>query len=127
MFNRWQKAVLAKGRATTGTVVESSHVDWAIANRGYQETFELRQRIRVAFPDGTSTEFTSKVPLHEVQHLAGNRTIDCWPRLPEVTREGANVPVRYDKSDRSRIVLDLPALVKAILADDNATPAAPDS
>lgn len=75
----------------------------------------LRQRIRVEFPDGTSTEFINKVPLHEVQHLAGNRTIDCWPRLPEATKVGASVPVRYDDSDRTRILLDLPAVVTAIL------------
>jgi hypothetical protein len=129
MFNRWHKEVLATGRATSGKVLDASHVDWAIPSRGYQETFELQWRIRVAFPDGTSTDFTSKVPLHEVQHLAGNRTIDCWPRLPEVTRVGANVPVRYDRSDRSRIVLDLPALVTQILAeaDHGAAPAGADA
>lgn len=116
MFNRWHKAVLAEGRSTTGTVVDTGHVDLAIPGRGFQETFELRQRIRVEFPDGTSTEFDSKVPLHEVQHLAGNRTIDCWPRLPEVMGVGAAVPVRYDRSDRTRILLDLPAVVAEILA-----------
>jgi hypothetical protein len=88
-----------------------------IPGRAFQETFELKPRIRVAFPDGTSTEFVSNLPLHKVQHLAGNRTIDCWPRLPEVTAVGARVPVRYDESNRSRIVLDLPALVSAILAE----------
>lgn len=117
MFNRWHKEVLAKGRQASGTVLDSSHLDWTIANRGFQETFELRQRIRVGFPDGTSAEFLSKVPLHEVQHLAGNRTIECWPRLPEMTRVGASVPVRYDKSDHTRIVLDLPALVATALAE----------
>lgn len=125
MFDRWHKAVLAQGRATSGTVVDASHVDWTIASRGFQETFEFRLRIRVVFPDGMSTEFISKVPLHEVQHLAGNHTIDCWPRLPEVTGLGASVPVRYDKSDRSRIVLDLPALVAAILAKPERGAAAP--
>jgi hypothetical protein len=117
MFNRWHKAVLTEGRATSGTVVDASHVDWTIPSRGFQETFEFRLQIRVAFPDGTSTEFTSKVLLHEVQHVAGNCTIDCWPRLPEATKVGATVPVRYDETDRSRIVLDLPALVATILAE----------
>jgi hypothetical protein len=117
MFNRWHKEVLARGRTTTGTVIDTSHVDLAIPARGFSETYELRLLIRVAFPDGTSTEFTSKVPLHEVQHLAGNHTIDCWPRLPEVTVVGASVPVRYDRSDDSRILLDLPALVAAVLAE----------
>lgn len=118
MFNRWHKAVLADGRTTSGTVLHASHVDWAILSRGFQETFEFQLRIRAEFPDGTSTEFTSKVPLHEVQHLAGNHTIDCWPRLPEATRVGASVPVRYDPSDRSRVLLDLPALVSGILAEN---------
>lgn len=126
MFHRWHKAVLAEGRATSGTVVDASHVDWTIPNRGFQETFELKLRIRVVFPDGTSTEFTSDVPLHEVQHVAGNRTIDCWPRLPAATGVGATVPVRYDESDRSRIVLDLPALVAAILAEPDPGAAAAD-
>jgi Protein of unknown function (DUF3592) len=116
MFNRWRKTVLAEGQTTSGTVLDASHVDWAIPSRGFQETFEFQLRIRVEFPDGTSSEFTSKVPLHEVQQLAGNHTIDCWPRLPEVTRVGASVPVRYDESDRSRILLDLPALVGTILS-----------
>jgi hypothetical protein len=65
MFNRWQNAVLADGRATTGTVVDASHVD--------------------------------RVHLH------------C-PASPGAT------PRRFDESDRSRIVLDLPALVSTILA-----------
>lgn len=116
MFNRWHKAVPAEGQSTSGTVLEASHVDWTIPSRGFQETYELRLRIRVDFPDGTSTEFTTKVPLHEVQHLAADRTIDCWPRLPEATGVGARVPVRYDESDRSKLVLDLPALVGAVLA-----------
>lgn len=116
MFNRWHKAVLADGEATTGTVVDASHVDWTIPARGFAETYELRRQVRVAFPDGTSAEFSCTVPLHEVQRLAANRTIDCWPRLAEVTGIGASVPVRYDESDRSRIVLDLPALVTTILA-----------
>lgn len=122
MFDRWHKGVLAEGVATTGTVVDSSHVDWVIASRAFQETYELRLRIRVVFPDGTSTEFNSKVPLHEVQHIADKRTIDCWPRLPEFTALGASVPVRYDDADRTRILLDLPALVARIL--DGAQPGA---
>lgn len=117
MFSHWEKTVLAEGVATTGTVLDASHVDWAIANRGFQETYELKRRIRVAFPDGTSTEFASTVPLHQVQHLADRHTIDCWPRLAEVTGTGAQVPVRYDASDHSRILLDLPALVSTILAE----------
>ena len=119
MFSRWEKTVLADGVTTEGTVVDASHVDWAIYSRGYQETFELKRRIRVEFPDGTSTEFASTVPLHQVQHLADRRTIDCWPRLADVTEIGARVPVRYDASDHSRILLDLPALVTAILAEAN--------
>jgi hypothetical protein len=62
-----------------------------------------------------------------VQHLAGNHTIDCWPRLPEVTGRGATVPVRYDESDRTRIVLDLPALVAGILAGTGGGAAAAES
>lgn len=115
MFDRWRKEVLANGRETSGTVLDASHIDWAIPSRGFQETYELELRIRVTFPDGAPIEFVSKVPLHQVQHLAGNRTIDCWPHLPEATAIGATVPVRYDKSDRGRIVLDLPALVATIL------------
>jgi len=117
MFSHWEKTVLAEGVATDGTVVDASHVDLAIFSRGFQETYELRRRIRVAFPDGSSTEFVANVPLHQVQHLADRRTIDCWPRLAEVTAIGAKVPVRYDKSNHSRIVLDLPALVTSILAE----------
>ena len=94
MFNRWHEAVLAEGTATSGTVADASHVDWTIPSRGFQETHQLRLRIRAVFPDGTSTEFISKVPLHEVQHLAGNP------------------------------VLDLPALVTAILAETGRSAAA---
>ena len=117
MFNRWHKEVLAKGRTATGTVVDTSHVDYTIPGRGFDETIELRLLIRVTFPDGSPTEFVSKVPLHDVQHVAGNHTIDCWPRLPELTQVGASVPVRYDRSDRGRILLDLPALLAPVLAE----------
>jgi hypothetical protein len=83
----------------------------------YGEVYEYRRMIRVTFPDGSVTEAEERIPLHRVQELADRNTIHCWPELAERTKLGAIVPVRYDKSDHSHIVLDLPALVGEILSD----------
>jgi hypothetical protein len=69
----------------------------------------------VTFPDGSTSEAEESILLRRVQRLADRRTIDCWPQVVERTKLGAMVPVRYDESDHSHIVLDLPALVEEIL------------
>ena len=79
------------------------------------EVYEYQRTIRVTFPDDSVGETDERIPLHRVQQLADRRTIDCWPRLAERTKIGAIVPVRYDESDHSHIVLDLPALIAEIL------------
>ena len=69
----------------------------------------------MTFPDGSTSETRDSIPLHDVQRLADRRKIDCWPRLAGRTDIGASVPVRYDESDHSHVVLDLPALIEEIL------------
>jgi hypothetical protein len=120
MFGRWKKTTLEEGATGQGTVVNAVHFDLTVYSRGFQETFKLRRAIRVSFTDGSTAEATCDVTLRQVQKLAGDRTIDCWPRLPRRTRVGATVPVRYDEWDHSRIVLDLPALIAEMLAQTDA-------
>ena len=71
----------------------------------------------MTFPDGSTSETQESILLRHVQRLADRRTIECWPQVVERTKLGATVPVRYDESDHSHIVLDLPALIDEILGD----------
>jgi hypothetical protein len=114
MFHRWRETTLREGARGRGTVVDASQ-EVLYMRMAPSDPFEYERMIRVTFPDGSTTETRETIPLHQVQQLADRRTIDCWPQLAERTEIGAIVPVRYDESDHSHIVLDLPALIEEIL------------
>jgi hypothetical protein len=75
----------SEGAQTEGLVVHRSDT---VEGINYLVT------IRVKFPDGTTTEFKKWLDWHDVGQLY----------------EGSIVPVRYDSSDHSKVVLDVPAL-----------------
>ena len=116
MFQRWRHTTLRDGARCSGAVVDASETR-PMAPVVNSEVYEYQRTILVTFPDGSVGETEERIPLHRVQELADRRTIDCWPRLAERTKIGAIVPVRYDESDHSHIVLDLPALIEEILTD----------
>ena len=58
------------------------------------ERINYRVTIRVNFPDGATTEFKKWLDWHDVGQVF----------------QGSVVPVRYDPSDHSKVVLDVPAL-----------------
>jgi hypothetical protein len=116
MFDRWRHTTLRDGARGSGTVADASETR-LMAPVVTSEVYEYRRTIRVTFPDGSVVEVEERIPLHRVQQLADRRTIDCWPELAERTKIGAVVPVRYDESDHSHVVLDLPALIDEILSD----------
>src|SRR5260370_41113294 len=86
MFGTKKTAKLySEGTQTEGLVVHRSDTT---------ERINYRVTIRVKFPDGLTTEFKKWLDLHDVGQLY----------------EGSVVPVRYDPSDHSKVVLDVPAL-----------------
>ena len=85
MLGLGHKKLYKDGALTEGLVVHRSDTNDGI---NYHIT------IRVKFPDGTTTEFEKWLDWHYV----GQLTV------------GGVVPVRYDPSDHSKIVLDVPAL-----------------
>ena len=116
MLDRWRHTTLRDGARDRGTVVDASQTR-LLAQGVYSDVYEYRRTIRVTFPGGSVGEVEERVSLHSVQRLADRRTIDCWPELGERTKIGAIVPIRYDESDHSHIVLDLPELIEEILGD----------
>jgi hypothetical protein len=86
MFGNKKRAELySEGAQTEGLVVHRSDTTELI---NYQVT------IRVKFPDGATTEFKKWLDWHDVGQLY----------------QGSVVPVWYDPSDYSKVVLDEPAL-----------------
>jgi hypothetical protein len=122
LFDTWRKRTLDEGACGSGTVMHASQDVLYVKMTPAGEPYEYKRTFRVTFPDGSTGETQETVPLHSVQHLAGRRTIDCWSRLAERTKSGATVPVRYDESDHSHVVLDLPALIQEILASLDQSP-----
>jgi hypothetical protein len=86
MFGNKKRAKLySEGAQTVGLVVNRSDTT---------EGINYRVTIRVKFPDGSTTEFKKWLDWHDVGQLY----------------QGSVVPVRYDRSDQSKVVLDVPAL-----------------
>ena len=86
MFGNKKTAKLySEGTQTEGLVVHRSDTT---------ERINYRVTIRVKFPDGLTTEFKKWLDWHDVGQLY----------------QGSVVPVRYDPSDHSKVVLDVPAL-----------------
>lgn len=113
--------LLSGGAVTQGLVLrsETADVDRRIS----------RVHISVRFKDGQTVEFSEELPnlyqpapgSAEAQRLAQARTAEQLrhpERIPKVQlplSDGETVAVRYDATDRSRIVIDVPALQKRAL------------
>lgn len=119
-----EREELVSGGATIqGMVVrsESSAADRRIS----------QVRLSVSFKDGQTVEFSEElanlyqpVPgspearrLAEVRGAEQLRHPDRIPKIQLPLSVGERVPVRYDTADRSKIVIDVPALQKRALHD----------
>jgi len=95
MFGIGKSKVLTEGAQAEGVVIDSQAPADTGAG-GFGRTYRLTARVR--FDDGTTAEVSSG---------RLDRTKVGWKL------EGDIVPVRYDPSDRSKIELDVPALIAA--------------
>lgn len=91
-----KKKLYSEGAQTEGVVIKAT----AVANPltvdpGYEVV------VRAKFPDGSTTEFTQG-------HVMGGGWL--WAQTVGTPYVGQVVPVRYDPSDHSKIVVDLHAL-----------------
>jgi hypothetical protein len=83
-------------------------------------------RVEAHFSDGQRTQFGEDLPslyqpepdspdgvrIRELRQRLQLKHAEHMPKLQLETTSGSNVTVRYDESDRNRMVVDLPALQK---------------
>ena len=93
MFHHWKKRVLREGAQAEGQVYGLTSYGTPSGNVG-----DFGVKVRVRLPDGSTAEF-EKGPL-ETRNVG-------------LLFEGSVVPVRYDPTKPSRVVLDVPALEAA--------------
>jgi hypothetical protein len=115
--------LLSGGTAFQGMVV---HSESAAADRLMSQV-----RLCVDFKDGQRVEFSEELAnlyqpapgspearrLAEVRQAEQLRHPDRIPKIQLPLSVGERVPVRYDAADRSKIVIDVPALQKRALHD----------
>ena len=125
-----RERLLAEGAAGQGMVVGS---EAAAADRRMSQV-----RLRVSFKDGKTVEFAGETVefseelanlyqpapgspearrLAEARGAEQLRHPDRIPKIQLPLSVGERVPVRYDATDRTRIVIDVPALQKRALND----------
>jgi hypothetical protein len=85
--------LLKDGERGQGVITERRDQAAESSGSHYSTLFEVHGHIK--FPDGTESEFSSE--------MLNSRKVGSL-------QEGAIVPVRYDASDHSKVVLDIPAL-----------------
>ena len=118
-----REELLSSGAATQATVMQSepSAADPRVS----------RVRLSVEFKDGQRAEFSEELAnlyqpapgSPEARRLAAVREAeqlrhpDRIPKIQLPLSLGERVPVRYDAADRSKIVIDVPALQKRALHD----------
>jgi hypothetical protein len=85
--------LLKEGERGQGVITERRDQGAERSSSHYSTLFEVKGHIQ--FPDGTQTEFSSEM-------LNSSKVGSL--------QEGAIVPVRYDATDHSKVVLDIPAL-----------------
>jgi hypothetical protein len=118
-----REKLLTDGAAIQGIVMgsESSAADRRIS----------QVRVSVSFKDGHMVEFSEELAnlyqpapdspearrLAEVRSAEQVRHPDRIPKIQLPLSAGERVPVRYDSTDRSMIVIDVPALQKRALHD----------
>jgi hypothetical protein len=93
MFGKHKK-LYREGAQTEGVIIKATAVqDPKSVDPGYEVV------VRAKFPDGSTTEFTQ------------GRLLGCmFPDTTGTPYVGQVVPVRYDESDHSNVVVDIPAL-----------------
>jgi len=118
-----RSSLLSEGVAAAGMVVKNEP---SAADRLVSQV-----RLRVSFKDGQTVEFSEELAslyqpapgtpearrlaeAREAEHL---RHPDRIPKIQLPLFVGERAPVRYDAADRSRIVIDVPALRRRALHD----------
>ncbi|MCW2935625.1 MAG: hypothetical protein JWM19_6587 [Actinomycetia bacterium] len=118
-----REKLLTEGATFQGMVM---HGEPSAADRRISQV-----RLSVSFKDGETVEFSEELAnlyqpapgspearrLAEVRGAEQLRHPDRIPRIQLPLSLGERVPVRYDAADRSRIVIDVPALQKRALHD----------
>lgn len=118
-----REKLLSEGETFQGMVVhsESSPADPRMS----------QVRVSVRFKDGQAVEFGEELAnlyqpapgspearrLTEIREAEQLRHADRIPKIQLPLSDGERIPVRYDAADRSRIVIDVPALHKRALHD----------
>jgi len=118
-----REQLLSEGTVTYGLVLhnEPAETDRRIS----------RVRITVRFKDGQTVEFTEELAnlyqpdpgspdtwrLAQAREAEQLRHPDSIPKVQLPLSEGESVAVRYEVADRSRVVIDVPALRKRALRD----------
>ena len=118
-----REKLVSEGVATQGMVAQS---EFSAADRRMTQV-----RVSVRFKDGQTAEFSEELAnlyqpapgspeaqrLAEVRGAEQLRHPDRIPKIQLPLSDGAKIPVRYDAADRSKIVIDVPALQKRALHD----------
>jgi hypothetical protein len=118
-----REKLVSEGATAQGMVVQS---ELSATDRRMTQV-----RVSVRFKDGQTSEFSEELAnlyqpapgSQEAQHLAevrGAEQLRHPDRIPKIQlplSDGAKLPVRYDDADRSKIVIDIPALQKRALHD----------
>jgi hypothetical protein len=118
-----REKLLSEGATIQGTVM---HSELSAADRRISQV-----RLYVRFKEGQTVEFSEELAnlyqpapgspeakrLAEVREAEQLRHPDRIPKITVPLSCGSRVPVRYDPADRSKIVIDVPALQKRVLRD----------
>ena len=123
MTDAEREKLLREGAVIQGMVV---HGESSAADRRISQV-----HLSVSFKDGQTVEFSEELAnlyqpapgspeaqrLAEVRGAEQLRHPDRIPKIQLPLSVGERVPVRYDAADRSKIVIDVPALQKRALHD----------
>ena len=118
-----REKLVAEGAAIQGMVL---HSELTADDRRRSQI-----RVEVRFKDGEAVQFTEELAnlyqpaagtpeaqrLAEVRNAEQLRHADRVPKIQLEVSDGARIPVRYDAADRSRLVVDVPALQRRALND----------
>jgi hypothetical protein len=118
-----REKLLRDGAVTRGMVM---HSELSAADRGRSQV-----RVEVSFKDGQTVQFDQELAnlyqpapgsqearrLAEVRGAEQLRHPDRIPKIQLPLSDGTRVPVRYDAANRTRLVIDVPALQQRALHD----------
>jgi hypothetical protein len=97
VFRKTRERLLRDGATAQGVVIQQQ---LRAAVTGVLSEYHVKVRVR--FEDGSSIEFRQELDSAQVGRHA----------------EGAMLPVRYDPTDHSKIVIDVPAITVAVVDQD---------